>query len=233
MNDAFKSSRPSKRVILEGVPGSGKSSAVQALAAHYKTQGYRVKIMQEKPDENLLEQYLNNKPALAALFQFHMATERRVAMRDARAEVEANTNTIVIIDRSIAGDWAFEKHLRALGWIPESLHPAYRSISGVKSDESIAVHYPPGLVDVVYLSVTPATAIRRVTMRGYQAEIDSYDEKYMESLQSAYESVLAECGPVVHTLDWNADVEMEEDEKGGKKRLPLSAVASIVDLLKY
>lgn len=219
-------------LALEGIPGSGKSSAVDALVKHLSTHGYKVFVKEEKPDPFFLNLYLSNMPRYAFAFQIHMATERRVAMREAQDTIAASpNNTVVILDRSIAGDWAFEKHLRSVGWIDEVEHPAYRAISGVRVGESISVQYPPETTRVVHLSVTPETSLRRIKMRGNTSEIAAYTEAYMTSLIRAYESVLSQCGPVLRTFDWNADVEMENDAESGKSVLPTSAIAPIIKSL--
>ena len=225
----FPQKRKSQVVVFEGVPGCGKSSAVARLALYLKSLSFEVFVHEEKPDPFFLGLYLSDMPRYAFAFQIHMATERRVAMRDAMQKVQSQDNTIVILDRSIAGDWAFERHLRKIGWISEKENGAYRAISGVPPGCTLAMQYPAEWVKVLYLSVTPETSLRRVATRGNASEISAYDTAYMSSLQKAYEEVLDLYVPGVQTIDWNTDVTMQKDADG--TQLPEEAIVPLVKLL--
>ena len=248
---AFKrlGKRASRILIIEGIPGAGKSAFIRSLKEYLVlVYAYEVVELSEDippafldlylggPDKRADEPFRRNMREYAFAFQIHMATERRVKVDRALDIVRRAPNIIVLMDRSPFGDCAFAYKLNADGLIRDEAMRVYDSVVALRSatDRSaMAEKFTDPAFAVLFLEVDVKTAQRRIATRGNAAEVAAYDDDYLGSLCTHYAAAMALCAPILKTFDWNADVTLVPSlEQPDTTVLPFDAIQPVITALE-
>lgn len=189
---------------IEGLIGSGKSSLAEIISKKFN-----FRIMKEPIDENpYLEDFYKDQKKHAFAMQMHLLEVRSGLQDLAAAEVMfGNEYSGVILDRALPGDFAFCRLHKLYGNISEINYETYK-IAYLRRTNSMK---PPALL--IFLDVTPETALRRIKKRSRNAEVN-ITLKYLSDLRDQYNDMLVElkngvhewCGKIeIKYLAWNSD----------------------------
>lgn len=184
-------------IVLEGMPGVGKSTLGPAMAAMLNEAGVAATYLPERIDDDELAKYLADREHRAAAFQMSALDNRMEVHGD--AVCLAASGHAVVVDRGLVGDAAFAIMQRALHFFTDDEWEAY-----CFKLECARLHQASVLV---HLSCTPEMSIRRVACRDNKAE-SVYDPTYMANYGAALEvsKALFHAGPGI-VLEWNEDPE--------------------------
>lgn len=202
-------------VVLEGMPGVGKSTLGKEMAAMLNAVGLKAVYLPEIIDEAALAEYLADMRGRAAAFQM-TALANRMAVH-AEAVALAAAGHVVVVDRGLVGDSAFAVMQRALGFFTDAEWEAYcAAVERARlCQASVLVH----------LACTPEMSIRRIAARDNKAE-SVYDPTYMANYGAALVVAMAlfHAGPAAE-LPWDEDL----TDSGNRVRLTDAKVAGVLD----
>lgn len=167
---------------VEGLIAAGKSSLTARLE---KALGYRT-FPEPVADHGLLELFYHDQKRWAFALQIEMLRRRWDIHRLAMMECRAGTYPGTILDRGLPGDRVFawmhhqSGNLHSLEWQTyEALYSEFMSVP----------HMQP--TALVYLDVSPETALRRIRKRARPSE-EKITLDYLISLGEAYRRLLDE-----------------------------------------
>jgi deoxyadenosine/deoxycytidine kinase len=188
--DSFKG----KITVIAGIPGTGKSTLGEQLAAAV---GGVYKPEYVQPD--LLDLYLGNQEKYAFAFQVIMAKERISIYRE--AVKEAQQGKAVFVDGPLVCDNAFAKMLwnNGKGPIFDEEYAVYQKIM-----ESDVGQYLPPPDYIVYLDCKIVVALQRIKKRGRPGEYEAYSkDDYLYKLKCGFYDVFHDVP--VNYIDYNED----------------------------
>jgi deoxyadenosine/deoxycytidine kinase len=198
-------------LILEGLISAGKSTAGIELEKHVSELGIKCKFFGEPLIPDLLQLFLSNPRKYAYAFQLTMLVKRQAIYRE--AILYADQGYFCIIDRSLHGDYCFAlMHLNRgnISDEPANLTSSSLSewktyLSTMKSEEFRHPDY------VIYLKVTPDTAIERCKIRDRDGENKTYDREYFQELCDLYDQIIPTSpSDAYYALDWNQNRRKDE-----------------------
>lgn len=206
-------------LILEGLISAGKSTAGREIIDFVTGLGIKCKFFPEPLIPELLQLFLSNQKKYAFAFQLGMLVKRQAIYREAADY--ASKGYFCVIDRSIYGDYCFALMHKKRGNISDGSellagNNIANDVTGQKSTTSEPAEWKSYMEVlhseqfehpdyVIYLEVTPDTAIKRCVRRDRQGE-SKYDRAYFQELCDVYSSVIPS-SPAKHFLviDWNED----------------------------
>lgn len=184
-------------LILEGLISAGKSTAARELMSFAEGMGIKCKFFPEPLISELLQLFLSDQKKYAFSFQLSMLVKRQAIYRE--AESYAKQGYFCIIDRSLYGDYCFALMHKNRGNISDGDSSEWKSYLSVLHSEQF--DHPDY---VVYLKVSPETAIQRCVARDRQGE-EKYDKKYFKDLCDIYSSVIPSSpSKQFLVIDWNS-----------------------------
>ena len=172
-------------IAVEGGIGVGKSTAAQSIVAFLNGIGIEAVCLEELFNKTLLGMFYEGnenetKPNYAFAFQLSMLKDCQRNFERAMWESGkrgGGKRKVVVIDRTIWGNAVFAALHRQAGNISEKEFQSY--IDDLKSVGPYTIDY------VVYLDLSPETALRRIALRGRKAE-RSCKIEYLRELDRAY-----------------------------------------------
>jgi deoxyadenosine/deoxycytidine kinase len=197
-------------LILEGLISAGKSTAGKEILAFAEKIGVKCKFFTEPLIQDLLDLFLSNQKKYAFSFQLAMLIKRQAIYRE--AQKFAAEGWFCIIDRSLYGDYCFALMHKNRGNIsdePETLDQSAMTewksyLAALHCEEFNHPDY------VIYLEVTPETAIRRCKKRDRNGET-KYTKEYFEELCQVYNSVIPSSpAKSIDVMDWNEEREVKD-----------------------
>lgn len=188
-------------ILIEGIIGAGKTTLGMELSKMLSEVGIKSHLFYEEINMSLLELFLSDMKKYAFSFQMYMLQNRQGVYREAISYSELH-NGVSIVDRSLFGDIAFAKMHYENGNINEEEWNTYCS-----TVTSTSLRTPSS---IIYLDITPDTAMRRIKARDRGSESSQYNIAYLESLHNNYISSMEDNDNVYH-IDWNKDREVDED----------------------
>ena len=183
-------------IIIEGLIGTGKSTAGYSLTRWLNCNGIRAQYFPEYRNNRLLDQYIKNMPKYAYAFQIFMLQQRLHIYSEAKRFSELGG--ISIIDRSLLGDYTFAKMQKQKGYFTIDEWNVY--ISLMEHDSKIE----PDII--MYLHCSPEISFNRMKLRGIKSEVGGYTIEYFNDLHKAYESTMAEITHEIHKVSWDKDI---------------------------
>lgn len=188
-------------ILLDGIPGSGKSLLAKSLKAMLDDKGKPCKVYIEECDEEKLDQYIRDMEKYAYSFQLETALDK--CKIEDEAVVFAESGGIAIVDRSLMGDSSFTLLHYANGFISANQLKEYTDkVFGAGSTSKSGNDKYDSLS--IYLSVKPEIALERIRRRGTQAEKDEYTVEYLRLLDMAFREVSSK----VRIMEFNWDKEL-------------------------
>lgn len=190
-------------LIIEGTIAAGKSTLSQKLYNFIKKVGIPVKFFEEEVDPIMLDLFLSDMQKYAFAFQMHMLVQRQKAYLQA-IQFSREKNAICIMDRSLYGDYAFAMMHADKGNISEKEFKAY---------ESVMASTPlPEPSNILYLEVTPETAMQRIQARNRGKEAETYTIDYLHDLDVNYKVCMEESRIKIQYIDWNKQRDLTENQ---------------------
>jgi hypothetical protein len=175
MDDMLELDRP-VFVVISGTIAAGKSTLTDALAARIRS---CIALHEPVADNPYLADFYRDMPRHAFGMQMYLLEARFRQHRLAVATLLDGRS--VIQDRSIYEDTAFAEAMHEAGHIDDRDWRTY-----LRFFESYAVEMQrPDLL--IYLDISPATALDRVMRRSRESEVGRIDLGYLERLREAYE----------------------------------------------
>jgi deoxyadenosine/deoxycytidine kinase len=168
---------------LEGSIGAGKTTFGKGAVKLMRLLGFPSEFLEEPLIEDYLKLFLEDQKKHAYGFQREKCFARSKVYRKAEKLLDRKMARAVLIDRSRQGDWAFALMHRECGNMTEKEYETYLNI--LNKDANL-LRRPDRCI---YFKVAPKTAMRRIAVRDRCGE-DSYTEKYLLDLRSAYDKVL-------------------------------------------
>jgi deoxyadenosine/deoxycytidine kinase len=169
-------------VWCEGIIASGKSRLTKQLETAL---GFR-SFPEPVADRGYLELFYADQKRFAFSLQIEMLRRRWDIHRLAMLECRAGTYPGTILDRGLPGD-------RVFAWMHHksgNLHPLeWQTYEALYSEFMSVPHMQPTVL--VYLDVSPETAMRRIHSRGRPSE-ERITLDYLSSLGEAYHQLLDE-----------------------------------------
>jgi deoxyadenosine/deoxycytidine kinase len=163
-------------VTVDGVVGAGKSTFCQRMATLLALSGIKCIVHQEYLSASYLGLLLNNRPRYTFGFQVFMLAKRMETYRTALGQIAADT--VILIDRSLYGDWAFASLALDMGYINNEEYQVYMGLlKEVLIDCKLGGPHLP-----IYLSVPPSVAMYRIEDRNRSLEPTSYDTTFLDNL---------------------------------------------------
>lgn len=184
----IKMIRPGKIVVLEGLPGIGKTTLGESLQAHDSN----VVFIPEVVNVERLKIYLADMQNKAADFQFDTQFETAVRLRQAAKYARAGRD--VIVDRGLGGNLCFALIQHEAGMISDERMDEYRatfSYDKIAELEGIEVR-------IVYMFADAEFCLQRIRSRGRAGE-DTYRLDYLERLKAKHDELLGDS--VIVTCD--------------------------------
>ena len=189
---------------IEGLIASGKSRLTKQLE---EALGYR-SFPEPVADKGYLELFYADQKRFAFSLQIEMLRRRWGIHRLAMLECRAGTYAGTILDRGLPGDRVFAWMHHQAG----NLHDLeWQTYEALYSEFMSVPHMQPTVL--VYLDVTPETALRRIRKRGRPSE-ERITLDYLTALREAYRRLLDEIeggrhawsrGLQILKVEWDAD----------------------------
>ena len=241
-------------IIFEGCIGAGKTTLVDSLKKNASElfPGQEVVVMREDIQGNLLDLYLGDIPKYAFPFQVIVARDRVESFK--KAQKLADAGKVVIMDRGLAGDYAFAKMQHSGGLMSDAEFEVYKTMV-MTGNQAMFPRAPDGereeaapgssgsashKVIIFYLETDPSVAFKRMKKRGNKGEVETYTLQYFKELTQAHSDVLKEMacmkeapGVEAHgtakliSLQYSASLKVSND---GFLELP--SVTQIADMCK-
>lgn len=191
-----------KIILLEGIVGVGKTTAIQSIKNYFIEKGNQVVSYNEIINTSLLDLYLSDVKKYAFTFQLYVLGTKIHSTN--KAIEDCNAGKIVLIDRSIFGDMAFAQMLNDRGKITDDEYKIYKLLA----TPTLEI-FNPNMI--IYMTCDYKCAIKRVTQRGNINEISSYDTNFMNELNSSYMSIFSSnikqsFNVRFESIDWNDNV---------------------------
>lgn len=193
-------------MILEGLISAGKSTAGREIVKYATELGIPCKFFPEPLIPKLLDLFLSDQPRYAFAFQLAMLVKRQSIYREAYQCAEQGY--FCIIDRSLYGDYCFALMHKTRGNIKDVSDVVKKdgTVPPTEWETYLEVMHGEQFEHpdyVVYLEVSPETAIQRCIIRDRKGE-KSYDKKYFEELCAIYGSVIPSSpSKNIIVIDWN------------------------------
>lgn len=181
-------------IIIEGIPGSGKSTLCTKLAQYLTAVGFETKNFEEEVNEPFLELFLSDMKKYAFAFQMNALCHRQRIYMQALDYARKN-NGIAIVDRSLAGDCSFAGLQHDYGNISDFEWKIY--------EHTVNKSPLPQPSTIIYLEVDTEVAMYRIKERNRGSEASAYDRKYLEDLDMNYKCSMEECEIPIKYIDWN------------------------------
>ncbi len=187
---------------IEGLIGSGKTTLGTSLKYQLKSIGFKnVKFFKEYVNTDLLNQYLSDIEKYSYTFQIIMLIKRLEIYK--KAIKYSESGGISIIDRTLPGDYAFALMQYKSGNIDESEWNIYNSI--LQQHKRIK----PSII--LYLKTDINIALNRMIHRGRVSEVNGYDIKYFEDLESSYNEVFKNVNTKTLNINWNDNLTIKDN----------------------
>lgn len=190
-------------ILVEGIIGAGKTTLCSRLHDVFKEASIPVKFFEEEINGDLLNLFLSDMKKYAFTFQMTMMANRQKIYLAAQ-DFSRRENGISIIDRSFYGDLAFATMHMEKGNISDKEWNVYKSVFS-----SIGLEQPS---NIIYLDVTPETALDRIKTRNRGLETSSYTLEYLQELDTSYKISMEECDTHIQYIDWNDSRTLTDDE---------------------
>jgi deoxyadenosine/deoxycytidine kinase len=166
-------------IVLNGNIGAGKTTAAKALAREYG--GF---FFHEKGFEKMLKLVKDNPLHWSSVFQFHMFGFARESSVEFKRQSEHGAYNMLVLDRSIVGNWAFASVQNILRNIPDDIYEMYCSIAS-ESMKEVFVH---GAVEV-YCHASVDRCLHWINLRNREAE-KGMPREYLEMVERAHLAIL-------------------------------------------
>lgn len=208
-----------KVAVLCGVPGVGKSTLGQQLAALVPGAVYFPEFIQRE----LLEAYLTEEGRKKLAFTYQVLMFRECIHIYTKAIAEAQRGKFVIVDSPPQCNNAFTRTLWQDGLINDEEYKLYQDVA----DESVrtnglAVHRPDYLL---YLDCNKDVALQRIKKRGRPGEYEAYKKgNFLPRLRDVFAELLSEELCLVFDYD--------EDNTDTKDTIPRSRLIEILGLIR-
>jgi deoxyadenosine/deoxycytidine kinase len=196
-------------IALEGIVGVGKSTAGRSLAAYLEKIGFKTRYYPEFRNDKYLNLYISNMLKHAFGFQMFMLRTRLSIYTEALAFAEMGG--IAIVDRSLAGDYAFALMQKNKGFFDEEEWESYISV--------VEEHKAPSPDLVLYLKCTPEIGFERMKIRNISSEVSGYTLEYFYDLTASYQETMAS----LHAIEAE---DISTDEKSWEDVVDLQGIAT-------
>lgn len=177
---------------LAGLIGAGKSTLAKTLAENLKLPLH----LENTQDDPMLDDFYRDRKTHAFALNIHLLNVRYRQQQSIYWEKRG-----AVQDRTIYEDGIFVEMLTAEG----SITPTQRDI--YKETFDLLSHNMTHPTLIIYLRVTPETALRRIQKRKRPAELQGIDLGYLRNLHAHYERemrALAKRMPVLG-IEWDED----------------------------
>lgn len=172
---------PARRIlVLEGIPGAGKTTLSHALLEYLKEKGIRCTLFPEVVDKQLLALFLNDRAKYGFAFELYLLSERISTMKQAHDFI-THGGGIAIVDRGPVGGCAFAHY--------SDSHNKTFDLEARQVYDRLLINGAPWKsmkIAQIYFPVKPKTALKRIFKRGNESEIQAYDEKFMVDIDEAH-----------------------------------------------
>ena len=177
--------RPGKILIVEGIPGCGKTTFCKSYAAAFSRIPGDVVIMEEWVDEKILSDYLSDMKNKATYFQYE--AQRQSVLRLHNAISLAKSGKTVLIDRSLLGNRCFAEVQYEEGYISIDSIEEYRNVFSfhkvLSKKERIDIQ-----IETLYLKCDIETAMERIRKRNRIGE-SGYSAEYLAKLKQKHDDM--------------------------------------------
>lgn len=174
-----------KILIVEGIPGCGKTTFCKSYAAAFSRIPGDVVIMEEWVDEKILADYISDMPNKATYFQYE--AQRQSVLRLHNAISLANSGKTVLIDRSLLGNRCFAEVQYEEGYISTDSIKEYRDVFSFRQvlnkKEMNEVQ-----IETLYLKCDIETALERIRKRNRIGE-SCYSAQYLAKLKQKHDEI--------------------------------------------
>ena len=168
---------------------------------------------------------MSNRADYALSFQVITLMKRLHNVKDIRRLLEEKPRRLILMDRGVLGDRAFETMQVNEGFFDALDHEYYLEEIG-EFDGALEKLLSDAMFRTFYLRCTPETAFRRLAKRGDPAEVAGYTLKYFEELYKAHEDTMAD-RPQIVKIDWENDRVIENS------RLAAEDVRAFLEAIKF
>ena len=197
-------SKPSSKIIIvEGIPGCGKTTFCKSYASSCREKD--VVIMEEWVDEKILANYISDMKNKATSFQYE--AQRQSAVRLHKAFELANLGKTVLIDRSLMGNRCFAEVQFEAGYILHNDMEVYRktftyeTILSEKERRNVQM-------EVWYLQCDVDTALGRIKQRNRNGE-SAYSAEYLTKLKMKHDELLLTGGAKIIDANKTLKISLE------------------------
>jgi deoxyadenosine/deoxycytidine kinase len=213
-------------MIWEGGIGVGKTTVIRSLLDDplLRTMFDEVIQISEPLKSVTLNAYIKNIPKHALMFQIITLVKRLALYEEALRLATVVERRLILIDRGLGGDQAFECMQVKNHYIDDEGHKIYRAEIGA-DDGSLEKWKNHQGFTTVYLSCSPETSWRRTIARGIPEEIAGYSLQYMRDLISAHNEMLLD-EPSVVVIEW------EDDKAVAGEHLPQDCLRNLLDQIE-
>lgn len=188
-------------IAIEGNIGVGKTTLGEQLRKHLG-----VYVIFEPVDENkYLADFYKFPARWAFTMQMELLYQRYILHLKAQGYIGdiAKPNTVVVLDRSLIGDFVFAR----LNWELHNMNDLeWRTYRRFHDHLTLTIVMP---TKIIYLNVEPEEAQRRLEMRARPQEMHGTDSRiplsYYQRLEDTYRKVFGELGGAIEiiSVDWN------------------------------
>ena len=182
-------------IAVEGIIAGGKTVLCDSIMSYLRARGIKCAKYLEPLNMDLLKQFLGDPHKYAYAFQLYMLSRRQLNYK--LAEADRDAGAIVIVDRSLLGDYVFATMHQKLGNIQPEEFTAYKSVF-----EDFTKFRPDA---IIYLDVSLETAQQRLAARNREGE-NTYTSEYLTMLDETYRHIFDENTAyknITHRIDWN------------------------------
>jgi len=196
---------------LEGLIGAGKTTMIKSLLEDPLTLGTFDEVIQisEPLKAVTLKAYIKEMEKYATMFQVITLVKRINLYERARRLATDKGRRLILIDRGLDGDQAFEFMQVKKGFIDAKGHEIYLEEIGYNDGSLEKWKNEPGFT-TIYLRCSPETAWRRTLARNIKEEVEGYNLCYMQDLYDAHEATI---DPNAIVIDWEIDQPVDDDDK--------------------
>lgn len=184
-------------IVIEGIPGVGKSTLVKKLGGKYSDY---MDCCFEEVEGEYLDNFYRDKKIYAFEFQIFCLTTRFKQYEKAREKL-SNKGKMTIFDRSLWGDMVFADVLHEDGFMTNSQHKIYKDFW--KSVIYEKEHFPDF---VFFLKADVDTVMRRIKERSRDCEKIGISREYLERLNQKYDAkvneLACESKTTVKVVEW-------------------------------